>query len=91
VGRETDIHDLLNSNRAWQNYQLRGVKIGYYKDASLGRIANYYRALLNDTAEAYYKEGYFDEAEYLLQKALDIGYDQALENNLNRIIKSKIE
>jgi hypothetical protein len=33
--------------------------------------------------------GYFDEAEYLLQKASDIGSHQVLENNLNRIIKSK--
>ncbi len=89
VERGTDMQDLLNSNRAWQDYQLRGVKIGFYKDASLERIANYYRVWFNRTAGAYYEVGYFDEAEYLLRKASDIDPHQVLENNLDRIIKAK--
>ena len=89
VERGTSVKDILDSSRQWQSYEMRGIKVNYYKDEYLNNMANNYRLLLNDTARAYYEVGYFDEAEYLLQKASDIGSHQVLENNLNRIIKSK--
>jgi hypothetical protein len=89
VERGTSVKDILDSSRQWQSYKMRGIKANYYKDEYLDNMANNYRSLLNETAGAYYEVGYFDEAEYLLQKASDIGSHQVLENNLNRIIKSK--
>ena len=90
VLKDTDIREILTSSKEWQNYKLRNIKANFYKDAMVDNMTIYYIYALNNTGMAYFRNGFLDEGEYLLRKALDIGKDYRVESNLNQIIQQKL-
>lgn len=89
VLQNTDEKEILISNKRWQDYKFRDVKANFYKDSMTDNMTKYYIWALSNTGMAYARSGFYDDAEYLLLKALDIGRDSRVEYNLNNLLQEK--